>query len=114
MNKQEALAAIADGHTMYSVEFAKEVCKAFKVAFNKSLIEHWTGQKDANPDNHPKGLWLNEDKPGEGVHSLALSRHIVEQLGEADKANLFLGRGTQAREYARVVRESLEEKVSEH
>ena len=37
---------------------------------------------------------------------------IAEQLGVQDKAQRFLGRGSQAREYARVVTEALGVKAS--
>ena len=45
--------------------------------------------------------------PEQGVWSLALSLHVAQCLGVADKAQGFLGRGSQAREYARLVAEKL-------
>ena len=107
MNTQEALAAIADGHTMYSTDFAKEVCHALDVEFGNNIIYRWQSQADANPNNHPKGLFLERDEPGEGVYSLALAWHIAHELGVDNKVAGFHGRGTQAREIARVVREHL-------
>ena|SRR3990167_4496831 len=107
MNTQEALAAITDGHTMYSIDFAKEVCRALDVEFSNKLIDRWQGQADANPGSHPKGLFLERDEPGEGVYSLNLAWHIARKLGVDNEVAGFLGRGTQAREIARVVEEHL-------
>ena len=102
VTKKEALDWLSDGHTEYSVEGAKKVCQAFGLELPESLIDHWTGQADANPTGHPKGLWLEEDTPGEGVSSYRLSNWVTEQLGV--KAGNFYGRGTQARSNAEAVK----------
>jgi len=105
MTKEESLEYLSEGHDMWSVEIAKEICESIGVPFKDILIMRWTGQKDANPNNDPKGLWLNEDKPGEGVPSFRLSNYVANYLDLV--AHDFFGRGSQARENARVIREHL-------
>jgi len=105
MTKQEAIEYVSEGHSMWTVEGAKEVVKAFGLELPEGLITKWKGQKDANPNNNPKGLWLNEDKPGEGVGSIELSNWIVGKFHL--KTREFFGRGSQARENARVLKEHL-------
>jgi len=105
MTSQEALEYISDGHTFWTVERAKEVCKALKVPFNENLIDHYKGQKDANPDNEPKGLWLNEDKPVDGVNALRLSNYIKHHFGL--EAGGYIGRGSQAQANAEAVKKHL-------
>ena len=100
MDIKEALEAISTGHTIYSVDYAREVCEAFKVSFPKSLVQVFES------DRHPLGVTMYHG-PEDGVWSLALSRHVAECLQVFDKAHGYLGRGSQAREYARVVREKL-------
>ncbi len=107
MEQAKALAALSEGHAMWNVEHAIEVCEALGVEFEGCPIEKWEGQADANPDNHPKGLWLDEDKPGRGVNSLSLSAHVARQMYVMEGSRSFFGRGTQAREYAKLVREKL-------
>ena len=105
MNKKKAMGYLADGHTFWTVEGAREVCKAVGLEFLDELIEHYDGQKDANPDGHPKGLWLNEDKPVDGVSALSLSDWVADQFGL--KVDSYFGRGTQARANAKAIAEHL-------
>ena len=100
METKEALEAISTGHAIYSVEDAQEVCAAFGVSFPKSLVQVYES------DRHPLGLTMRHG-PEEGVWSLPLAAHVAECLGVKEKAHGFLGRGWQAREYARVVAEKL-------
>lgn len=100
MELKEALAAISTGHTIWSVSYAEEVCNTFAVSFPKSLIKVYEN------DRHPMGVHMLHG-PEQGVWSLALSLHVAQCLGVADKAQGFLGRGSQAREYARLVAEKL-------
>lgn len=100
MERAEALEAISTGHTIWSVEYAEEVCTAFAVSFPKSLVQVWES------DRHPLGVTMRYG-PDQGVWSLPLAQHVAECLGVKDQARGFLGRGSQAREYARVVAEKL-------
>ena len=100
MEAQEALEAIGTGHTIWSVDYAEEACKAFGVSFPRSLVRVFES------DRHPLGVTMKHG-PEDGVWSLTLARHVAECLGVSDKARGFLGRGSQAREYARVVAEKL-------
>lgn len=90
MNRQEALEAISNGHAIWSIPYTEEVCQAFGVSFPKSLI----------------GVTMYHG-PEKGVWSLTLAQHVAQCLGVKDKAQSFLGRDSQAREYARVIREKL-------
>ena len=98
MDRIEALAMIGDGHTVWKPDYAEEICKAFGVSFPKSLVKPFRNEA------HYKGYHGQE---ADGVYSLTLSQHVAQCLGVADKAASFLGRGSQAREYARVVAEKL-------
>ena len=109
MTQQEAFKYISDGHTLWTVECAKEVCKAFGVPFEENLVAHYKGQKDANPNNDYKGLWLKEDKPTDGVNSLALSNYIAVKIlnTQSIPSGEFYGRGSGARANAESVRRHL-------
>ena len=106
MQIKEAINALNDGHTIWKVGYAKRVCKALGVPFNeKALVESF--HSDWTPDNF-KGLRMTDGYEGSlGVYSLNLSHYVAEQLGVDQKAQGFIGRGSQAREYARVVAEKL-------
>lgn len=110
MTKGEAIEAIKDGHTIYSPEFAKQVCETLGVVFSpKELV------KPYHSESHPLGVHMLEGHEGdEGVWSLSLSLYIATKLGVKDKATGFLGRGSQAREYARVIAEKLGIKNESH
>jgi len=105
MTKEDAIECLADGHTLWTVEVAEEVCQAVGLKLPKSLIVHYEGQKDANPENHFKGLTLNEDKPCDGVNSLDLSDWVMRKLGASSED--YFGRGRQARANARAIRKAL-------
>ena len=97
---KEALEAIETGHAIWGVPYAKEACEAFGVSFPKSLIQVYESERD------PLGVTMYHG-PDQGVWSLDLARHVAECLGVKDKARGFLGRGSQAREYARLVADKL-------
>ena len=103
MDIKEALEAIGTGHAIYSPEYAEEVCVAFGVSFPKSLVKRYENEP------HPLGVTMYHG-PADGVWSLILANHVAECLGVKDEAHGYIGRGSQAREYARVVAEKLAEK----
>lgn len=86
MTKEEALEYLADGHNIWSVPTARDICEALGVK--------WDGTSLVQPWGHEGTL---------GVESLVLSRYVAEKLGVADQAARLLGRGLQAREYARLI-----------
>lgn len=102
MTENEAYDLISDGHRMISVATAHACCTFFNVPFTENIIDRWSGQREANPDNNPKGLWLYKDEPGEGVATLRLSDHIARIL-TGDTSNKFV-RGCRAQENAANVR----------
>jgi len=105
MTKEEAIEYLADGHSEWTVECAREICAAFGLELPADLIDRWEGQADVNPAGHPKGLWLDKDEPGEGVYSLVLSDYIVKALGLEVMG--YIGRGFQAQANARAIRKYL-------
>jgi len=108
MKREEAIDCLSSGHSFWSVEYAKKICKALGVEFSDKLIRHYKNQKDANPDNNPKGLWLNEpDKPVDGVESLNLSDYITCKILSCDypPSSEFIGRGFGAQANAGAVKD---------
>ena len=101
MDIKEALEAISTGHAIWASQYAAEICQTFGVSFPKSLIKVYES------DRHPLGVTMYHG-PEDGVWSLTLAQHVASCLGVKDKARGFLGRGSQAQEFARVVAEKLE------
>ena len=107
MDREEALKVLANGHTIISVEYAKEVCECVGVPFAKHLIKRWKSDKPATF----KGLTMKSgEENSEGVYTLILSGYVAKVLGVEGKAGSFLGRGFQAQAYARVIKEELEKR----
>ena len=98
MQINEALHALENGHAIWKVGYAKRVCKALGIPFSEGLIERW---------HAGNGLYLYEKQGSLGVDSLALSRYVAEHFHLDTKARTFLGKGSQAREYARLIKEGL-------
>mgnify|MGYP001597727949 CR=1 FL=1 len=97
MSVQEAIEAISTGHVIYSVEWAERVASAFGVTLPKSLIKVYESER------HPMGLTMYNG-PEKGVWSLDMARHVAICLGVEDKTRGFIGRGSQAQEYARAAK----------
>lgn len=106
MTTGEALAAISSGHAIYTVAGAQEMCTALSVPWNPELVQVYESER------HPMGVQMFNG-PSDGVWSLGLARHCATALGVESKAQTFHGRGSQAREYARVVGEALGVAASE-
>jgi len=105
MDLEEVLDVLSDGHSIISVELAKEVCKVAKVTFNKKLIKIFK----SDPPGTFKGLTMKpEYENTKGVYTLDLSGDVARQLGVKGSAGYFFGRGTQAKAYAKVIREKLQ------
>jgi len=102
MTVKEALGALSNGHSIYKVKYAYEICKAMKVKPPKKLVQKWYSDKTGDP----KGLHMNKEGD-EGVYSLSLSAYVAGELGVADKARSCIGRGFQAQAYADVIKEKL-------
>lgn len=102
IDRTTAIEAISTGHAIYTPAFAREVCKRLGVRYrSKPLVRLYES------DKHPLGVTMYDGKAACGVWSLELGRYIAEQLGVKAKAQQFLGRGSQAREYARVITANL-------
>lgn len=102
MTKAEAIDALTDGHSIYDVEYAKEICTALGVKLPKGLVHKFY----SDPPGTFKGLTMKVEGE-QGVHSLALSEWVASSFGVADKAGDYHGRGSQARAYARAVQEAI-------
>src|SRR3990167_5066036 len=106
MTQQEAIEGLSEGHSFMSPDWAKEVCEAVGVDFSENLIERYANQKEANPSNEPKGLWLDKpNEPVEGVNTYRLSNYVADKM--ALKVPSFYGRGSQARANAEVIKKHL-------
>ena len=107
MQINEALNALNDGHTIWKVGYAKRVCKALRIPFmERELVQRF--RSDWSPDNY-KGITMKDGCEGSlGVDSGDLSYYVAKQFGVANRAKEKIGRGSQARAYAEVVREAVE------
>lgn len=104
METQEAISILHNGHAIWSVQTAKDVCEAIGVRFDAELIDIFHSE---NPE-HPLGLIMregNENSPG--VEALNLSHYVAKFLGVDKEAGSYLGRGTQASAYGDVVASKL-------
>ena len=99
MQINEALNALEDGHTIWKVSYAKRVCEALGIPFSEELIEEWFSGN---------GTYIKEEG-SLGVDSLALSQYASEHFHLDTPPRSYIGKGSQAREYARLVREALQE-----
>jgi hypothetical protein len=98
MTRQEALMRIADGHMVYSQEFANGVCDALGVPQLKGEPMY------SDPPGTFKGLMMKEGSEGDVcVRSLDLGHHACKHYGL--EANERFGRGSQGREYSRCLAE---------
>jgi len=97
MNRTEALEALTDGHTVWKSEFAEQVCAVLGVPWSEELVETF---------NYEGGKGYLGNDGDIGVYGLSLGYHIVKHLDLEYRD--FFGRGSQAREYSRVIREKLQ------
>ena len=107
MQINEALNALNNGHSIWKVGYARRICKALNIPFmERELVQRFCS--DWTPENY-KGLTMKEEHEGSlGVDSGDLSYYAARQFGIANRAESKLGRGSQARAYAKVVREAVE------
>lgn len=107
MQINEALNALNDGHSIWKVGYAKRVCKALNIPFmERQLVQRF--RSSWTPENY-KGLTMKDGCEGIlGVDSGDLSFYVAKLFGVADRAEQKIGRGSQARAYATVVREAVE------
>ncbi len=98
----EALNVIEDGHTIWKPEYAQRVCESLGIPFSEKLIETFHSENDIMGNHMKEGC-----EGSKGVYSLRLSEYAAFMFGVEKQAATFLGRGTQAREYARLVRQEL-------
>lgn len=102
MSREDALAAIGSGHSVYSEEYAQRVCEHFGVPKIKGHAMH------SDPPGTFKGLTLTPEAEGTKlVMALGLGDWVIGHLGLSDKVQGFLGRGSQGREHARVIGEAV-------
>lgn len=104
----EAINALSSGHNWWKVEYAQEVCKAFSLELPEKLIETYHSQKEANPTNHFKGLFIQTDKwPVSGVSGEHLSDFVTREILGHTPSSGFLGRGFGAQANAQAVRQAI-------
>ena len=110
ISQEKAISVVADGHTFWKVSYAKRVCKVFDLELPDLIISTYNSQKEANPTNHYKGLFLNKDTkfPVSGVEAADLSDYIAGKvLGHAPPSGGFIGRGFGAQANAEAVEKKL-------
>ena len=107
MQINEALNALEDGHAIWKIGYARRVCKALRIPFmERELVQRF--HSDWTPSNY-RGLTMKDKHEGSlGVDSGDLSYYVAKQFGVANRAESKIGRGSQARAYATVVREAIE------
>ncbi len=107
MQINEALNALNDGHSIWKVGYARRVCEALHIPFmERELVQRF--HSDWSLGNY-KGLAMKDGHEGSlGIDSGDLSYYAAKQFGVADRAEQKIGRGSQARAYAKVVREAIE------
>ena len=105
MDKSKALGCLQDGHSIWKPEFAQKICETLGIKWSKSLVHKFK----SDPVGTFKGLIMKEEN-AEGVDSGHLAFYCASQLGVANKAGDYFGRGSQARAYAEEVKKALEEK----
>lgn len=98
MQIREALNVISDGHTIWKVSYAKRVCEALGVPFDEKLVKTFHSENDIMGNHMLPGY-----EGSKAVYSLDLSEYVALRLGVKNQAESKIGRGSQAREYARVV-----------
>ena len=105
LSKEEALAKLSDGHTIWKPEMARRICEALGVDYNPSLERPFFSEPGVF-----KGAEIPPENEGKlGVSGIALGSHVARKLGVENRVTAFLGRGRQGHEYARVVGEALKE-----
>ena len=106
MTKDEALAVLADGHTIWAPEFAKEVCSTLGIEWSDHIVQNYG--TDTSNENPKHNLYMEpEYEDTDGVYSLELSAYCAKTLGLGDVAGPLRGRGFRAQAYARAIRERL-------
>lgn len=106
ISKKDAIDRLSDGHAIWSVQGAKTICEALGIEYNDKLEEVFHNQPGVY-----KGAEIPPEKEGnKGIDDLRLAGYIASKLGISDKVGGFLGRGFQAREYARVIDEYFKQK----
>jgi len=106
LSEGEALAKLGDGHAIWKPEVARRICEALGVDYSPSLEEPFFNEPGVF-----KGAEIPPENEGKlGVSGIALGSYVARKLGVGNQITVFLGRGRQGRECARVVREVLEER----
>lgn len=98
----DALIDLEDGNAIWKPEHAKLLCETVNVPWNDKLVFNF---KTETYD--PKGAQMypgNEEAAG--VDGLELTEYITKKLGITG-VEYKMGRGSQAREYVKAIREKL-------
>ena len=104
MTQKEAIEYLSDGHTIWTVKCAKEICESINVPFDQKLVRKFK----SDPPGTLKGLTMNEGQENSsGVDALTLSAYVASKLDVEKEAGDYFGRGKQARAYAEVVAKKL-------
>jgi len=106
MNRNEAMAILGDGHSIWSVEAAKGVCENIGISWSEELVKK---RYSYQSDYSPKYDITMENEGEETVSCYALTGYVMGQLG-IEPRNIFNGRGSQARYNATLIQEALDKR----
>jgi hypothetical protein len=106
MNRNEAMAILGNGHSIWSVEAAKGVCENIGVPWSEALVKkHYSYQSEYSPKYD-----LAMDTEGEEtVSCYALTDYVMRQL-DVEPLHFFHGRGSQAQHNAKVIQQALDQR----
>jgi len=103
MNRKTALEILGDGHTIWSVKAAQEVCDNVGVRWLESLAKQRYSHKSPMGQKHD----VNMEVEGEmTVDCYDLTQHVMTKLG-VEPSHIFNGRGSQAQHNAQVIKQAL-------
>lgn len=103
MTREDALEIIAEGKSIITINYAREVCRALNVPpIDESKTMVWKSAKDAR---ERFGIFPNQEGPGGGVSVLDISYHVLKQLDfpQPYPGASYTGQGFQARANAKAI-----------
>jgi hypothetical protein len=106
MEREEAFDAIADGHAIYAMEYAKEVLETLQVPWKDIYARHWFNE----PDVFKGAIIAPENEGFLGTAALSLGDIALDHYHLTAPSKF--GRGSQGRENAQALREYFKANVS--
>jgi len=109
LSRKEALNRIEDGHAIWSKEYAEAICVAIGV--DPDGLPAYKAYTDTTQANPKYNRYLSPGMEGTFcVDGEDIGPFIADRLGISG-VEFFMGRGFQARAYARHIRQALDEQA---